>query len=115
MAFDQFETHQRGPQTALRSKSPDLVLHEIWGHLCRHNAIRSLMTAAPLRITRQSHARQGDLPPHEPDACHPQLAHLPTPALGRQDPLVRQVACQTRSRRSMSAARAVMIYATIPA
>ena len=32
--FDELKTHQRGPRTVLRSKSPDLVLQEIWGHLC---------------------------------------------------------------------------------
>ena len=30
----------------LRSKSPDLVLQEIWGHLCCHYAIRTLMLEA---------------------------------------------------------------------
>ena len=28
---DELKTHQRGPRTVLRSKSPDLVLQEIWG------------------------------------------------------------------------------------
>jgi hypothetical protein len=41
------KTHQRGPWTVLRSKSPDLVLQEIWGHLCCHYAIRTLMVQAP--------------------------------------------------------------------
>ena len=40
-AFDELKTHQRGPRTVLRSKSPDLVLQEIWGHLCCHYAIRT--------------------------------------------------------------------------
>ena len=44
--FDELKTHQRGPRTVLRSKSPDLVLQEIWGHLCCHYAIRTLMTDA---------------------------------------------------------------------
>lgn len=76
--FDELKTHQRGPRTVLRSKSPDLVLQEIWGHLCCHYAIRSLMTdaaahhghdpdqvsfVAALRITRQSVAHQGAFPP----------------------------------------------------
>jgi hypothetical protein len=30
LAFDELKTHQRGPRTVLRSKSPDLVLQEIW-------------------------------------------------------------------------------------
>ena len=81
LAFDELKTHQRGPRTVLRSKSPDLVLQEIWGHLCCHFAIRSLMTeaaghfghdpdrvsfVAALRITRQSVAHQGDFPPSRP-------------------------------------------------
>jgi hypothetical protein len=45
-AFDELKTHQRGPRTVLRSKSPDLVLQEIWGHLCCHYAIRALMWEA---------------------------------------------------------------------
>ena len=76
--FDELKTHQRGPRVVLRSKSPDLVLQELWGHLCCHYAIRSLMTdaaahrghdpdrvsfVAALRITRQSVAHQGDFPP----------------------------------------------------
>ncbi len=81
VAFDELKTHQRGPRTVLRSKSPDLVLQEIWGHLCCHYAIRSLMTdaaahaghdpdrvsfVAALRITRQSIAHQGDFSPSRP-------------------------------------------------
>ena len=77
-AFDELKTHQRGPRTVLRSKSPDLVLQEIWGHLCCHYAIRSLMAeaarhaghdpdrvsfVAALRITRQTLAHPGDFPP----------------------------------------------------
>jgi hypothetical protein len=76
--FDELKTHQRGPQVVLRSKSPDLVLQEIWGHLCCHYAIRTLMAhaaehagedpdrvsfTAALRITRQSVAQQGAFPP----------------------------------------------------
>jgi hypothetical protein len=78
LAFDELKTHQRGPRTVLRSKSPDLVLQEIWGHLCCHYAIRSLMTqaathsghdpdrisfVAALRITRQTLAHPGAFPP----------------------------------------------------
>lgn len=78
LAFDELKTHQRGPRTVLRSKSPDLVLQEIWGHLCCHYAIRCLMTeaahhsghdpdrvsfVAALRITRQTIAHPGEFPP----------------------------------------------------
>lgn len=77
-AFDELKTHQRGPRIVLRSKSPDLVLQEIWGHLCCHYAIRSLMAEAAahtghdpdrisfttaLRITRQTLAHPGAFPP----------------------------------------------------
>ncbi|ETJ39272.1 Transposase, partial [human gut metagenome] len=46
MVFDELKTHQRGPRMVLRSKSPELVLQEIWGHLCCHYAIRALMGQA---------------------------------------------------------------------
>jgi hypothetical protein len=78
LTYDELKTHQRGPRTVLRSKSPELVLQEIWGHLCCHYAIRSLMAdaathsgrdpdrvsfVAALRITRQTLAHPGDFPP----------------------------------------------------
>ncbi len=64
-AFDELKTHQRGPRTVLRSKSPDLVLQEIWGHLCCHYAIRTLMWEAADQ--RRCRPRPGQLrrrPPH---------------------------------------------------
>jgi Insertion element 4 transposase N-terminal/Transposase DDE domain len=81
LTFDELKTHQRGPATVLRSKSPDLVRQEIWGHLCCHYAIRSLMTqaathsghdpdrvsfVAALRIIRQTVAHPGAFPPRPP-------------------------------------------------
>jgi hypothetical protein len=78
LTFDELKTHQRGPRTVLRSKSPDLVRQEIWGHLCCHYAIRALMNqaathsghdpdrvsfVAALRITRQTLAHPGAFPP----------------------------------------------------
>ncbi len=78
LAFDELKTHQRGPRTVLRSKSPALVRQEIWGHLCCHYAIRSLMAeaathsghdpdrvsfVAALRIVRQTLAHPGAFPP----------------------------------------------------
>jgi len=78
LTYDELKTHQRGPRTVLRSKSPELVLQEIWGHLCCHYAIRSLMAdaathsgrdpdrvsfVAALRITRQTLAHPGEGPP----------------------------------------------------
>ncbi len=67
----------------LRSKSPELVLQEIWGHLCCHYAIRTLMAdtaehagrdpdrvsfVAALRVARRSIAHQGHFPPRDADA-----------------------------------------------
>jgi Transposase DDE domain len=75
--LDELKTHQRGPRTVLRSKSPNLVRQEIWGHLCCHYAIRTLMFEAAhdanvdpdrvsfvgaLRIARRSIAAR-DFPP----------------------------------------------------
>lgn len=76
--FDELKTHQRGARTVLRSKSPDLVLQEIWGHLCCHYAIRTLMFeaadhanvdpdrvsfVAALRIARRSISAARDFSP----------------------------------------------------
>jgi hypothetical protein len=78
--FDELKTHQRGPRMVMRSKSPDLVKQEIWGHLCCHYAIRTLMVEAAqhahrdpdrvsfiaaLRIARRSVA-QGAFSPSTP-------------------------------------------------
>ena len=78
LTLDELKTHQRGPRTVLRSKSPELVKQEIWGHLCCHYAIRTLMAdaahhrghdpdrvsfVAALRIARQSVAPRGAFPP----------------------------------------------------
>jgi hypothetical protein len=79
-SFDELKTHQRGPRSVLRSRSPDLVEQDIWGHLCCHYAIRALMfdaarTAgrdpdrvsfvAALRISRRSIAQRGAFPPSD--------------------------------------------------
>jgi hypothetical protein len=78
LAFDELKTHQRGPRTVLRSKSPNLVLQEIWGYLCCHYAIRTMMWeaaaearvdphrvsfVAALRIARRSLPATRDFPP----------------------------------------------------
>jgi hypothetical protein len=99
--FDELKTHQRGPRTVLRSKSPDLVLQAIWGHLCCHYAIRSLMAqaaahsgpdrvsfVAALRITRQTLAHPGAFPrdPHDRPGWLLFLQRL----LGRLNPARRQ-------------------------
>jgi hypothetical protein len=46
LTFDEIETSQRGPAVILRSRSPDLVLQELYGLLLTHYAIRQLMTEA---------------------------------------------------------------------
>lgn len=76
--FDELKAHQRGARTVLRSKSPALVLQEIWGHLCCHFAIRTLMWeaasqagvdpdrvsfVASLRIVRRSISAARDFSP----------------------------------------------------
>ncbi|MCP3935731.1 MAG: IS4 family transposase [Actinomycetia bacterium] len=78
IAFGELKTYQRGPKSVLRSKSPDLVLQEIWGYLCCHYAIRTLMWEAAghhnvdpdrvsfldtLRIVRRSISAARDLSP----------------------------------------------------
>ncbi|HEY5222586.1 MAG TPA: IS4 family transposase [Microbacteriaceae bacterium] len=50
--FDELKTHQRGPRAVLRSKAPDLVHQEIWGHLCCHYAIRTLMVDTAVHAGR---------------------------------------------------------------
>lgn len=44
--FDEFKTHLRANSTVLRSKTPDLVLQELWGLLLAHFAVRQLMAQA---------------------------------------------------------------------
>jgi Insertion element 4 transposase N-terminal/Transposase DDE domain len=76
--LDELKTHQRGPRAVLRSKSPDLVKQEIWGYLCCHYAIRTLMWQAAdhahvdpdrvsfttaLRIVRRSVSQPRDFSP----------------------------------------------------
>jgi hypothetical protein len=80
-AFDELKTHQRGPKIVLRSKLPDLVHQEIWGYLCCHYAIRTLMFeaadhadvdtdrvsfVAALRFARRSISQARDFPPSRP-------------------------------------------------
>jgi transposase IS4-like protein/DDE family transposase len=51
-ALDELKTHQRGPRLVLRSKSPDGVRQEVYGHLLVHYAIRSLMHEVALDAGR---------------------------------------------------------------
>ena len=49
-ALDELKTHQRGPRMVLRSKLPDGVIQEIYGHLCVHFAIRWLMHTVAIEV-----------------------------------------------------------------
>ena len=94
ITFDELKTHQRGPKVVLRSKSPDLVLQEIWGHLCCHYAIRTLMADAahtPDTIPTGSASSprcaspaspspsRAPFPPEHPRVSRSALASLPAP------------------------------------
>lgn len=80
-AFDELKTHQRGPRIVLRSKLVDLVYQEIWGYLCCHYAIRTMMFeaadhanvdtdrvsfVAALRFARRSISQARDFSPSRP-------------------------------------------------
>ena len=82
-ALDELKTHQRGPRIVLRSKTPDGVYQEAYGHLATHYAIRRVMHDAALhadlvphrlsfikglRATRRSTRTQPGLSP--PDDHH---------------------------------------------
>lgn len=47
-ALGELKTHQRGPRVVLRSKLPDGIFQEVYGHLCVHYAIRTMMHEAAL-------------------------------------------------------------------
>ena len=85
LAFDEIETTQRGPAAVLRSRSPDLVLQELYGLLITHYAIRQLMTEAAdqaeldpdrlsftraLNIVRRQVTAQAAFSPLPPDPGH---------------------------------------------
>ncbi len=80
--FDELKTHQRDPKIVLRSKLVDLVYQEIWGYLCCHYAIRTLMFeaadhaqvdtdrvsfVAALRFAPLDLTGARDFPPHDHD------------------------------------------------
>ncbi len=54
-ALDELKTHQRGPRVVLRSKTPEGVYQETYGHLATQYAIRRMMHDAAL---------QADIVPH---------------------------------------------------
>lgn len=78
-ALDELKTHQRGARFVLRSKSPDGVYQEVYGHLLVHYAIRVLMHEVAidagrdpdrlpftrsLRVVRRSARAGPGFPPH---------------------------------------------------
>jgi hypothetical protein len=54
-ALDELKTHQRGPRVVLRSKQPEGVYQEAYGHLCTHYAIRRVMHDAALQAEMVPH------------------------------------------------------------
>jgi hypothetical protein len=85
LAFDEIKTHQRGPALILRSRSPGMVLQELYGLLITHYAIRALMTEAAdqaeldpdrlsftrtLNIVRRQVTAQAAFSPLPPDPRH---------------------------------------------
>ena len=76
-AFDELKTHQRGPKTVLRSKSPALVEQEIWGHLCCHYAIRTLMFPPPTTPMSTLTGSRSPRPCGSPVARSPRRAVFP--------------------------------------
>ncbi|MDH6122380.1 hypothetical protein ABH930_006735 [Kitasatospora sp. GAS204A] len=70
--LDELKTHQRGPAQVLRSRSPEGVEQEVWGHLLVHHAIRSLMhTAAPRTSARTLTGSPSPAPCASRDATSP--------------------------------------------
>jgi hypothetical protein len=86
-ALDELKVHQRGPRVVLRSKTPDGVIQEIYGHLCVHYAIRWLMHTIALeqghdpdrisftrtlRVARRTTGSHPGFPPSALNAAHEQ-------------------------------------------
>jgi Insertion element 4 transposase N-terminal/Transposase DDE domain len=55
--FDELKTHQRGPRAVLRSKNPEAVRQEFWGHMILHGIVRKL-----------AHKASRAVPGHDPDS-----------------------------------------------
>lgn len=53
--LDELKTHQRGPRVVLRSKAPEGVYQEAYGHLAAHYAIRRVMHDAALQANLIPH------------------------------------------------------------
>jgi hypothetical protein len=82
-ALDELKVHQRGPRVVLRSKTPDGVIQELYGHLCVHYAIRWLMHTIAiesghdpdrlsftrtLRVARRTTASHAGFSPHSTES-----------------------------------------------
>ena len=122
--FDELKTHQRGPRMVMRSKSPDLVRQEIWGHLCCDYAIRTLMVdaalharrdpdrvsfVAALRIARRSVA-QGAFPPPRPDYAAAIWRHTVLALVRRLNPARRRRSNPRVIKRKISKWRAKRLH-----
>ena len=85
LTFGEIETRQRGPGVILRSRTPDMVLQELYGLLVTHYAIRKLMAEAAdqagidpdqlsftraLNIVRRQVTAQAAFPPLRPEPGH---------------------------------------------
>ena len=85
LAFGEIKTRQRGPGAVLRSRSPDLVIQELYGLLLTHYAVRQLMTEAAdqaeldpdrlsftrtLNIVRRQVTAQAGFSPPPPEPGH---------------------------------------------
>lgn len=84
--LDELKTHQRGPRVVLRSKTPDGVRQEAYGHLCTHYALRALINRAaadhdldPDRVsfTRAAHAARRSVRAGLGTATHALAVSLP--------------------------------------
>ncbi len=111
-ALDELKTHQRGPRVVLRSKFPDGVYQEAYGHLCTHYAIRRLMHDAALsadldpdrlsfirslRASRRSARTQsGFSPPNDHQRASASARRDPRPTPPRPAPALQPARHQTQ-------------------
>jgi Insertion element 4 transposase N-terminal/Transposase DDE domain len=91
--LDELKTHQRGPRVVLRSKAPDGVYQEAYGHLATHYAIRRVMHDAALAADLVPHRLsfiRGLRAAHRSTRTHPGLSppndRHRAPARDRRDP-----------------------------
>ena len=75
--LDELKTHQRGARVVLRSKTPDGVRQEAYGHLCTHYALRSLIARTAADYGLDPDRVPARHTPHA-EACEPESAPPPT-------------------------------------